>query len=183
MLYPPPGSERPLANSSTVQTSQLSQALQGVMPLVASNQQAHQYVMCQVDKTGARPCLAIGLPVKSSRAGVFGLYYLFPLDAEQTAVNVTRNTVIIIGVALVVMLALMTWLVTQMVVRPVRLAARTAQRLSAGLLDQRMEVHGEDDLALLGAAFNQMAVNLQRQIVTAGRHVSATAPIHLRCLA
>ena len=28
-----------------------------------------------------------------------------------------------------------------------------------------MEVHGEDDLALLGAAFNQMAVNLQRQIV------------------
>ena len=72
---------------------------------------------------------------------------------------------IIIGVALVVMLALMAWLVTQMVVRPVRLAARTAQRLSAGLLDQRMEVHGEDDLALLGAAFNQMAVNLQRQIV------------------
>jgi two-component system sensor histidine kinase MtrB len=78
---------------------------------------------------------------------------------------VTRNTVIILGVALVVMLALMAWLVTQMVVRPVRLAARTAQRLSAGLLDQRMEVHGEDDLALLGAAFNQMAVNLQRQIV------------------
>jgi len=28
-----------------------------------------------------------------------------------------------------------------------------------------MEVRGEDDLALLGAAFNQMAVNLQRQIV------------------
>jgi len=165
VLYPPATTSLQPANSSTVQTSQLSQALQGVMGLVASNQQAHQYVTCQVDKTGSRPCLAIGLPVKSSRAGVFGLYYLFPLDAEQTAANVTRNTVIIIGVALVVMLALMAWLVTQMVVRPVRLAARTAQRLSAGLLDQRMEVHGEDDLALLGAAFNQMAVNLQRQIV------------------
>ncbi len=46
-----------------------------------------------------------------------------------------------------------------------RVAARTAQRLSAGLLDQRMVVYGEDDLALLAASFNQMATNLQRQIV------------------
>jgi len=56
-------------------------------------------------------------------------------------------------------------LVTRMVVRPVRVAARTAQRLSAGLLDQRMELHGEDDLARLAASFNQMAANLQSQIV------------------
>jgi two-component system sensor histidine kinase MtrB len=166
LLFPPPASGIGVANSSaTVPTAVLSQSVEGIVPLVNSNHQAHQYVTCQVDKTGSQPCLAIGLPVKSSRAGVFQLYYLFPLDAEQTAASVTRNTVIIIGVALVVMLALMAWLVTQMVVRPVRLAARTAQRLSAGLLDQRMEVHGEDDLALLGAAFNQMAVNLQRQIV------------------
>jgi two-component system, OmpR family, sensor histidine kinase MtrB len=165
LLFPPPASGVGVANSSTVPTAALIQSVEEIVPLVSSNQQAHQYVTCQVGKTGTQPCLAIGLPVKSSRAGVFQLYYLFPLDAEQTAVTVTRNTVIIIGVALVVMLALMAWLVTQMVVRPVRLAARTAQRLSAGLLDQRMEVHGEDDLALLGAAFNQMAVNLQRQIV------------------
>ena len=165
LLLPPPATSVPPANSTTLPTAVLVEAVHGITPLVTSNRQAHQYVICQVDKTGSRPCLAIGLPVKSSRAGVFQLYYLFPLDAEQTAASVTRNTVIIIGVALVVMLALMAWLVTQMVVRPVRLAARTAQRLSAGLLDQRMEVHGEDDLALLGAAFNQMAVNLQRQIV------------------
>jgi len=56
-------------------------------------------------------------------------------------------------------------LTTRLVVQPVRSAARTAQRLSAGLLDQRMEVRGEDDLALLAASFNQMAENLQRQII------------------
>ncbi|MBO0870251.1 MAG: HAMP domain-containing histidine kinase, partial [Micromonosporaceae bacterium] len=56
-------------------------------------------------------------------------------------------------------------LTTRLVVRPVRVAARTAQRLSAGLLDQRMEIHGEDDLALLATSFNQMAENLQRQII------------------
>jgi two-component system, OmpR family, sensor histidine kinase MtrB len=165
LLFPPPASNLGVAKSSTAPTRALIQAVDGIVPLVTSNEQAYQYVTCEVDKAGTEPCLAIGLPVKSSRAGVFQLYYLFPLDAEQTAVTVTRNTVIILGVALVIMLALMAWLVTQMVVRPVRLAARTAQRLSAGLLDQRMAVRGEDDLALLGAAFNQMAVNLQRQIV------------------
>jgi two-component system sensor histidine kinase MtrB len=76
-----------------------------------------------------------------------------------------RNTVIITGLALVVLLAVMAALITRLVVNPVRDAARTAQRLSAGLLDQRMTVRGEDDLALLAASFNQMAVNLQRQIV------------------
>jgi two-component system sensor histidine kinase MtrB len=169
MLFPPPAlsaTNVPPANSSTeVPTVQLSSVLSDLRTYVGTNQMAHQYVSCAVDNTGNRPCLAVGIAVPSTRAGTFQLFYLFPLDAEQTAANVTRNTVIIIGVALVLMLALMAWLVTQIVVRPVRLAARTAQRLSAGLLDQRMEVRGEDDLALLGAAFNQMAVNLQRQIV------------------
>jgi two-component system sensor histidine kinase MtrB len=62
-------------------------------------------------------------------------------------------------------MAVLAALTTRLVVHPVRLAARTAQRLSAGLLDQRMEVRGEDDLALLAASFNQMAENLQRQII------------------
>jgi two-component system sensor histidine kinase MtrB len=69
------------------------------------------------------------------------------------------------GIALVALLALIAAMMTRLVVTPVRVAARTAQRLSAGLLDQRMEVRGEDDLAKLAAAFNQMAANLQRQIL------------------
>src|SRR5690606_39365442 len=78
--------------------------------------------------------------------------------------NDIRRTVLATGGALVLLLATVTARVTRMVVRPVRMAARTARRLSAGLLDQRMTVTGEDDLAMLGASFNQMAENLQRQI-------------------
>ena len=63
------------------------------------------------------------------------------------------------------LLGLVVFVVTRLVVRPVRVAARTAQRLSNGLLDQRMEVAGEDDLAALAASFNQMAENLQRHIL------------------
>ncbi|MDR7279159.1 two-component system sensor histidine kinase MtrB [Catenuloplanes atrovinosus] len=108
--------------------------------------------------------LVYGTPVLTS-FGQLELYYVVPLTAEDQAANEIRTTVLVTGAALVVLLVILTALVTRLVVTPVRVAARTAQRLSAGLLDQRMAVNGEDDLALLGASFNQMAANLQRQIV------------------
>ncbi|KUL36786.1 histidine kinase [Actinoplanes awajinensis subsp. mycoplanecinus] len=108
--------------------------------------------------------LVYGSPVPS-KFGHVELYYMVPLTTEVSAANQIRTTVLITGSALVILLGVVAGLVTRLVVTPVRVAARTAQRLSAGLLDQRMKVEGEDDLALLAAAFNQMAANLQRQIV------------------
>jgi len=108
--------------------------------------------------------LVYGSPVPTS-FGHVELYYLVPLTTEDSAANQIRTTVLVTGLALVILLGVVAGLVTRLVVLPVRGAARTAQRLSAGLLDQRMKVDGEDDLALLAASFNQMAANLQRQIV------------------
>ncbi|MEV6346946.1 MtrAB system histidine kinase MtrB [Actinoplanes sp. NPDC051851] len=108
--------------------------------------------------------LVYGSPVPT-KFGHVELYYMVPLTTEDRAANQIRTTVLATGIALVILLGVVAGLVTRLVVTPVRVAARTAQRLSAGLLDQRMKVDGEDDLALLAAAFNQMAANLQRQIV------------------
>jgi two-component system sensor histidine kinase MtrB len=108
--------------------------------------------------------LVYGSPVPT-RFGQVELYYMVPLTSEDQDANLMRTTVLATGLALVILLGVVAGLVTRLVVTPVRVAARTAQRLSAGLLDQRMKVNGEDDLALLAAAFNQMAANLQRQIV------------------
>jgi two-component system sensor histidine kinase MtrB len=44
------------------------------------------------------------------------------------------------------------------------MAARTAEKFSAGQLTERMSVRGEDDLALLATSFNAMASNLQDKI-------------------
>jgi two-component system sensor histidine kinase MtrB len=108
--------------------------------------------------------LVYGSPVPTP-FGHVELYYLVPLTHEDSTANQIRTTVLVTGLALVILLGVVAGLVTRLVVTPVRVAARTAQRLSAGLLDQRMKVDGEDDLALLAASFNQMAANLQRQIV------------------
>ncbi|HEX5596466.1 MAG TPA: MtrAB system histidine kinase MtrB [Micromonosporaceae bacterium] len=113
---------------------------------------------------GRTKYLVYGSPVPT-QFGQVELYYLRPLTSQDTAANQIRAMVLATGVALVILLGLLAALVTRMVVTPVRVAARTAQRLSAGLLDQRMVVDGEDDLARLAASFNQMAGNLQQQIV------------------
>jgi two-component system sensor histidine kinase MtrB len=123
-----------------------------------------QRVELNVDGQGSRLYLVVGRELVLKWGNV-ELFYLFPLDEEVSLASDFGNIITATGVALVIMLALVAYLVTRMVVSPVRVAARTAQRLSNGLLDQRMEVNGEDDLAALAASFNQMAENLQRHIL------------------
>jgi two-component system, OmpR family, sensor histidine kinase MtrB len=106
------------------------------------------------------PGLVLGAPFGS----VYQLYYFFPLSAEQQSIaNVQRN-LLLVGVAAVFLLAAIAWLVTRWVVIPVRLAARGARRLSAGKLNERMEVRGTDELAALASSFNEMAASLQEKL-------------------
>jgi two-component system, OmpR family, sensor histidine kinase MtrB len=129
---------------------------------VGSGAQAYQIRTGDLGE-GRLKYLVYGSPVPTN-FGQVELFYLAPLTTQDQAANQIRATVLITGLALVMLLGLLAALITRLVVRPVRVAARTAQRLSAGLLDQRMVVDGEDDLAMLAASFNQMASNLQRQI-------------------
>jgi two-component system sensor histidine kinase MtrB len=136
----------------------------GMRDSIADGLQAHQIITADIGDGGEKPYLVYGTPV-DTRLGPLEFYQFFPLTDEVSMANQVTTTVIATGAALVLLLAVIAALVTRLVVLPVRVAARTAQRLSAGLLDQRMVVRGEDDLALLAASFNQMAENLQRQIV------------------
>ncbi len=107
--------------------------------------------------------LIVGEPVQV-RSGQFELYFLFPLTAEQQTIALIQRTVIIAGLALVILVLGIALLVTRQVVRPVRVAAESAGRLAAGDLSQRIAVRGTDDIARLGRSFNDMADSLQRQI-------------------
>jgi two-component system sensor histidine kinase MtrB len=126
---------------------------------------AVQYAPVQAAPTGSEtvPGLIVGEPVPA-RTGVFELYYLFPLTAEQQTIALLQRTVLLSGLALVLLVVAIALLVTRQVVRPVRVAAQTAGKIAAGDLSQRIVVHGSDDIATLGRSFNDMAGSLQRQI-------------------
>jgi two-component system sensor histidine kinase MtrB len=94
----------------------------------------------------------------------YQLYYFFPLAAEQHSIASMQRTLLLVGVAVVFLLAAIAWLVTRWVVVPVRLAAQGARRLSTGALNERMEVRGTDELAALATSFNEMAESLQEKL-------------------
>ena len=129
---------------------------------VASGNLAVQYAPVPVESTMEKG-LIVGAPIVT-RAGVFELYYLFPLTAEAQTIALVQRTVLIAALLLVFLVAAIVVLVTRLVVNPVRDVAQTAERLSAGDLSQRVRVRGEDELALLGRSFNDMATSLQGQI-------------------
>ena len=107
-----------------------------------------------------RPAVAFGVPLNNS----YQLYFVFPLTEEQQTLQLVQTTLVGVGVALVALLAAIASLVTRWVVLPVRHAARAAQRLSAGKLEERMVVGGADDLAALATSFNDMADSLQEKL-------------------
>jgi two-component system, OmpR family, sensor histidine kinase MtrB len=112
----------------------------------------------------SRPGLAVGAPVTVPGSGAYEVYLLYPLDAEVATIDLVQRATILTGLLLALALALLTGMMTGLVVEPVRAAARSAVRLSAGHLDERVPVRGDDELAQLARSFNDMAANLEDQI-------------------
>jgi two-component system sensor histidine kinase MtrB len=106
------------------------------------------------------PAIAVGAPLGQ----YYELYFIFPLSAAQSSLQIVQTTLIGAGLALIALLAAIASLVTRWVVVPVRHAAQAAQRLSAGHLGERMVVGGADDLGKLATSFNDMAATLQGQL-------------------
>ncbi|MEV5275871.1 MtrAB system histidine kinase MtrB [Streptomyces werraensis] len=120
-------------------------------------------VYAEKDKQ-SQPALVIGKQVNDPNGDPYQLYYLFPLTQEEKSLSLVKGTLATAGLFVVVLLGAIAWLVVRQVVTPVRMAAGIAERLSAGRLQERMKVTGEDDIARLGEAFNKMAQNLQLKI-------------------
>ncbi len=130
---------------------------------VGAGAQARQYAVMPTDAGSKVPSLVVGAPVPS-QSGSYELYYVFPLDQEQRSLEDIRSTVVVSGLALVILVGGIGALVTRLVVTPVRLAAQTAEQLASGQLERRLPIRGDDDLAKLAGSFNRMAASLQRQI-------------------
>ncbi|WP_193607309.1 MtrAB system histidine kinase MtrB [Nocardioides lijunqiniae] len=111
------------------------------------------------------PGIVVGSQVVLPSDGrTYTFYFLFPLDEERETLALVTRALLTAAVALLVLVAGITWLVARQVVTPIRMARQVAERLAAGRLQERLRVSGEDDLARLATSFNQMASNLQRQI-------------------
>ncbi|MFD3702609.1 MtrAB system histidine kinase MtrB [Nocardia sp. NPDC058658] len=145
-----------------IQVGPLGEVPQELRRFVQRNQISYQFTTV-ADPDGYRGrALVIGSP--SAEVATLEIYLIFPLASEESSLSLMRGTMLIGGVVLLVLLAAITALVTRQVVLPIRSAARIAGRFADGRLKERMLVRGEDDMARLAQAFNEMAESLSNQI-------------------
>lgn len=116
------------------------------------------------DEGRSEPGLAVGSTLQIPSAGQYELYLVYDLADAQQTLDFVSQTLSIGGVALIVLIALVTSLVVRLVVVPIRGAAETSRKIAAGRLDERIPVKGQDDVATLARSFNGMADAVSRQI-------------------
>ncbi|WP_156426140.1 MtrAB system histidine kinase MtrB [Nocardia jinanensis] len=129
---------------------------------VQRNQVSYQFATVADPDGYHGRALIIGSP--SAEVPTLEIYLIFPLGNEERSLALMRGTMLVGGVVLLILLAAITALVTRQVVLPIRSAARIAGRFADGRLKERMLVRGDDDIARLAKAFNEMAESLSNQI-------------------
>jgi len=117
------------------------------------------------DDRGARvPGIVVGQQVNVPGVGAYELYIAYDLAAAAQTLGFVQGTLWFVGVALVLIIGAITWIVVRSVTAPIAAAAQTSAQLAAGRLDVRVDIEGEDELATLGRSFNAMADSIQAQI-------------------
>jgi signal transduction histidine kinase len=94
--------------------------------------------------------------------GFFGRPPPFLAPTEQAFLDEVNQSLLLAALGAIVAAFLLGILLAQTIVRPLRQLTRGAQRIARGHLDERIQVGGEDEVAQLARAFNQMAESLER---------------------
>jgi diguanylate cyclase (GGDEF)-like protein len=86
-------------------------------------------------------------------------------QAQIDAANRSAEKRLLMGILVsLVLVAAIAYVEGRTIVRTVRTLVEAARAIARGDLQQRVPVHGRDELALLGRTFNQMAAQLQRRL-------------------
>ncbi|PYH00040.1 two-component sensor histidine kinase [Arthrobacter stackebrandtii] len=113
--------------------------------------------------SGMHPAVVLGSQVELLNTR-YELYMIYDLNTAQETLNYIQSVLWLAGGILLLLIGAIAWYVTRTVVNPVSQAAAVSEKLAAGGLEERMVVHGEDEMARLATSFNKMATSLQDQI-------------------
>ncbi|WP_199183455.1 MtrAB system histidine kinase MtrB [Cryobacterium sp. Y82] len=123
-----------------------------------------QSVTLTGDAATTMPGIVVGSQITVPVAGRYELYIAYSLQDSEATLLFVQQTLGVAGVALVLLIGAVSWIVVRFVVTPLRVAAETSQKLASGDLEVRIPEKGEDVIATLARSFNGMADSLQSQI-------------------
>jgi two-component system sensor histidine kinase MtrB len=129
----------------------------------AEGKLAYQSVALQVNSE-SHPGIVVGAPITIPLAGEYELYFVYDIQNEQQSLDFVQRSLLLGGLALILLISGVAYFVTGWLVKPVQDAAAVAERITEGALDERLDERGEDVIAALGRSFNRMTETLQQQI-------------------
>lgn len=110
------------------------------------------------------PGILVGQQLRVPAVGAYEVYLAYDLADEADTLLFVQRTLWGSGIAMVLIVVAILWLVMRSLATPIVEASATSARLAAGDLKVRIPVHGEDELATLGRSFNAMADSIESQI-------------------
>jgi two-component system sensor histidine kinase MtrB len=151
------------ATSPGFDTDLLSPALREAVQNSTQPRTYSQSVALVQDDDTVQPGLVVGSTL-DIRGSQYELYLVYNLQEAQQTLNFVQQVLAFGGLALILLIAAVTFVVVRLVVGPVQVAAQTSEKLAAGQLEVRIPVKGDDVIATLARSFNGMAASMQNQI-------------------
>ena len=142
----------------------LSSALEKSVRTGGVSQLSWQSIALPQKSGQSSPGIVVGSLLEVPAAGDYQLYLVYDLSDVQQTLEIVQRTLVLGGLALVLLIGAVAYLIVRLIVGPVRLAAETSEKLAAGHLEERLRERGDDELAVLARSFNRMADSMQRQI-------------------
>ncbi len=125
---------------------------------------AWQSIALPTDAGRDDPGIIIGATLRLPQNELYEVYIVYNLRPVQDTLDFVQGSLALAGIALVLLIGGVSYLVVRLVIGPVRIAAEASEKLAAGELESRLPEGGDDELATLARSFNRMADSLQRQI-------------------
>lgn len=157
-----PSSPAPIASRFLDTDAVISPELRAAVQEESEPRTHTQSIALAVDGA-VHPGLVVGTQL-DIRGAAYELYLIYDIVEAADTLGFVQQTLVIGGLALIVLIGAVTFTVVRLVVGPVQLAAETSERLAAGDLEVRIPEKGEDVIATLARSFNGMADSLQNQI-------------------
>lgn len=114
--------------------------------------------------SGTQPGVVVGSTIDLPMVGEYDMYIVYSLATEQRTISMINQILAVGTVGMLLVVGVLMLLMSYRALLPVRRAAHAAERVAGGNLTVRLAVEGEDELATLALAFNDMTSYLQRQI-------------------
>ncbi|MFT0762863.1 MtrAB system histidine kinase MtrB [Actinomyces sp. F1_1611] len=153
-------------SSNTFIVNELSnpQMRQTITPALRELVEGGQSAWQSIAIPEAVPGIVVGSLVDVPQAGPYELFIVYSLESEEQSVALVIRIFAVATLPLLLIIAVASFWLVYALLRPVRSTAEAAAKLADGDLESRVEVSGQDEMARLGTAFNNMAQSLQQQI-------------------